>query len=574
MTENQESASINYPTLKQWRDRLSSLQKTLIQETWQQYLKTGKWALLRGMYRQYEKPVVVRELSSMPGFLWEEDDHQSGNRLSLFLPGVLLTEDGAKCLDLIERYFSFQYSLFKTESEIREIKSEEIETKLGLAKEDTKLLGHLLILGQCSIGRAHDLSTWSVRTMLEAEDFSPNGDLSAEVEKWILKVFYPASPVFVEDRRKKQLENPIVLSSAYWPANSSRPESESTRPIDGNPFQRRYQVFVSSTFNDLIEERKHVMQALLETKCIPAGMELFPAASMEQMKLIQGVIDDCDYYLVIVAGKYGSCGAAGLSYTEMEFDYAVSIKKPILAFYYSDIKKLAGEKLEETDEARKKLVAFTQKIKHQRMCRDWNTPDGLASAIKTAIIHSIETNPKPGWVRADSVPTWNVVKTLEERIAELEGRPGPRQAEDFPAGSDKIEIPVTIRWEEAENPKSWYGRSNSMPRTFSLNWDELFLRVAPDPGPGTSRVGLLKRFANSLAKESGREIRHQTKKHVIRITGAVNGELFDKILDTFLAQKLLKQISPPKRVRTKVPYWQISPKGVHKLATLRAIRAK
>ena len=42
---------------------------------------------------------------------------------------------------------------------------------------------------------------------------------------------------------------------------------------------KRYQVFVSSTFEDLQEERKEVMQALLELDCIPAGMELFPAAN-------------------------------------------------------------------------------------------------------------------------------------------------------------------------------------------------------------------------------------------------------------------------------------------------------
>ena len=33
---------------------------------------------------------------------------------------------------------------------------------------------------------------------------------------------------------------------------------------------KRYQVFVSSTFEDLQEERKEVMQALLELDCIPA----------------------------------------------------------------------------------------------------------------------------------------------------------------------------------------------------------------------------------------------------------------------------------------------------------------
>ncbi|MCX6381232.1 MAG: DUF4062 domain-containing protein, partial [Armatimonadetes bacterium] len=57
---------------------------------------------------------------------------------------------------------------------------------------------------------------------------------------------------------------------------------------------KRYQVFVSSTYQDLQEERQEVMHALLELDCIPSGMELFPAADEAQWSLIKKVIDDCD----------------------------------------------------------------------------------------------------------------------------------------------------------------------------------------------------------------------------------------------------------------------------------------
>src|SRR5687767_10458335 len=87
--------------------------------------------------------------------------------------------------------------------------------------------------------------------------------------------------------------------------------------------EKRYQVFVSSTFRDLVDERQEVMQALLELGCMPAGMELFPAASDDQWTLIKKVIDDSDYYIVIVGGRYGSLGPDGLSYTEMEYRYAL-----------------------------------------------------------------------------------------------------------------------------------------------------------------------------------------------------------------------------------------------------------
>ncbi len=53
---------------------------------------------------------------------------------------------------------------------------------------------------------------------------------------------------------------------------------------------RRYQVFVSSTYEDLREERAAVIAALLQLDCIPAGMEHFPASDEDSFTWIKRVI--------------------------------------------------------------------------------------------------------------------------------------------------------------------------------------------------------------------------------------------------------------------------------------------
>ena len=88
--------------------------------------------------------------------------------------------------------------------------------------------------------------------------------------------------------------------------------------LEGTGMDKRFQVFVSSTYADLKEARQKVIQTLMEMDCIPAGMELFPAADEEQWKFIKRVIDDCDYYILIIGGRYGSLTAEGISYTEKE----------------------------------------------------------------------------------------------------------------------------------------------------------------------------------------------------------------------------------------------------------------
>ena len=84
--------------------------------------------------------------------------------------------------------------------------------------------------------------------------------------------------------------------------------------------KKKYQVFISSTYKDLVDERAAVTQCLLDMGCIPVGMEQFPASNMSQMDYIKMMLDDCDYYVLILAGKYGTIDSDGIGFTEKEYD--------------------------------------------------------------------------------------------------------------------------------------------------------------------------------------------------------------------------------------------------------------
>jgi hypothetical protein len=117
-------------------------------------------------------------------------------------------------------------------------------------------------------------------------------------------------------------------------------------------YDKRYQVSVSSTYLDLKEERHAVIMALLQLNAIPSGMELFPAADEDAWTLIKSVIDDCDYYLLVVGGKYGSVDPVeDISYTEKEYDYAIECGKPVMAFLHGDPDSIPVGKAEKSEEA-------------------------------------------------------------------------------------------------------------------------------------------------------------------------------------------------------------------------------
>ena len=100
---------------------------------------------------------------------------------------------------------------------------------------------------------------------------------------------------------------------------------------------KKLQVFVSSTYTDLIEERQAAVQAILDAGHIPAGMELFKAGNESQLKTIYRWIDESDVYMLILGGRYGSLEEkSGKSYTQLEYEYALSKDIPVFAVVLSD----------------------------------------------------------------------------------------------------------------------------------------------------------------------------------------------------------------------------------------------
>lgn len=108
---------------------------------------------------------------------------------------------------------------------------------------------------------------------------------------------------------------------------------------------KMYNFFISSTWKDLKDERKAVIDCVLETHNHPIAMELFNSNSFSQWEHIKKEIDSSDYYILILGGKYGSITQNDqISYTEKEFDYAFQKGIPIMAFVIEDTNKLSFDK--------------------------------------------------------------------------------------------------------------------------------------------------------------------------------------------------------------------------------------
>ena len=245
---------------------------------------------------------------------------------------------------------------------------------------------------------------------------------------------------------------------------------------------KRYQVFVSSTFEDLKEERNEVLQALLELDCIPCGMEYCPAANESQWDYIQKLIDDCDYYIVIIGARYGSLDTDGISFTQKEYNYALSKNIPAIGFIHSNPKSLPINKSDDDSNKKQKLEEFKEIVK-QRLCKTWSDAKELGGVVSRSMIQEIRRNPRIGWIKADQVSEDSEKKILQlyKRIEDLEKELSKRELnvtriqkidEDLSQGDDIIELLFTLEY------GSW-GEKKRRKDSVQTSWNEITFHLFP-----------------------------------------------------------------------------------------------
>jgi hypothetical protein len=243
---------------------------------------------------------------------------------------------------------------------------------------------------------------------------------------------------------------------------------------------KKFQVFVSSTFRDLAEERSDAIRNILDLNHIPAGMELFPAADSDQLEYIKKVIDECDYYVLIVGGRYGSIDKEGISFTEREYDYAVGQEKVVLAFVREKTDEIPVGKSEIERGAIEALNTFREKVCGGRLVKYWNTREELAMLVLKGLMHAFNNSPQIGWVRGDSIASDLMVSEtnkilqenakLHQEILTLKGSMAPN-VNNIADLSEMVEIKFTTRY--YRNSEFSYTQHSQ-----KLVWKNLFLSVA------------------------------------------------------------------------------------------------
>jgi len=182
--------------------------------------------------------------------------------------------------------------------------------------------------------------------------------------------------------------------------------------------EKKYTVFVSSTYRDLLEQRKAVANTILELEHIPVGMELFSAADEPSWEIIRQQLDISDYLVLLVAHRYGS-ELGGVGFVELEYDYATKHEIPVVAFFQNG----AGWDLQFTDsrEMKSKLDAFKEKVRASHQVVEWSAAADLGVRVMAGLVKQIRRTPRVGWIRANQAASPEVLEEVV-RLSEENAR--------------------------------------------------------------------------------------------------------------------------------------------------------
>lgn len=327
---------------------------------------------------------------------------------------------------------------------------------------------------------------------------------------------------------------------------------------------KRYQVFLSSTYADLKEERNKVIQTLMEMDCIPAGMELFPAIDEEQFEFIKKIIDDCDYYVLIIGGRYGSLTNDGISYTEKEYDYAINRGLKVLAFIHENPGELAVNKSDIDPEIREKLKIFREKVADGRLVKFWNNSAELPGLLALSLSKTIKMHPAVGWVRGTQSSNEEILNDIndlrkendkmKEIILSYEKESKPK-LDNLASLDDKISIKGK-KYNSAH--KSYY------PWDLEITWSKIFELLAPY---------LLEYPSDSSVKSKIGDVLYSYKSGSSS-SAYIDDQDFQTIKIQFSALNLI-DVRYNKTTKGGMDlFWYLLPAGKNLMLELRTIKAK
>lgn len=306
---------------------------------------------------------------------------------------------------------------------------------------------------------------------------------------------------------------------------------------------KKYQIFISSTYVDLKEQRDQVVKTVLRMGHLPVGMEMFNAADQAQWEVIKRHIDNSDYYIVVLAHRYGSLDTDDIGFTEKEYNYATEKGIPCLAFVIDDKASWSPEYVDD-GELKEKLKAFKTKVKN-RLVNQWSTIDNLSYHILSSLTEAFTINPRVGWVRANETTTSPLVAEEISRLSKENN-----ELKQLVAANSAANDPIQQAYNILDSVTYEFNFSDT---AYNGTFLELFHKSRKFITESTNVSYLYMQLYSNMTGNESYQINQQNNETIAKN----NKNIYESFIDRITILRLVEQIinnnssSPPLKITDK-----------------------
>jgi hypothetical protein len=192
------------------------------------------------------------------------------------------------------------------------------------------------------------------------------------------------------------------------------------------PKDRRYQVFISSTFSGLEDARKAAIEAVFERGHIPIALERFSPSNQSDLEVITRAMQGCQVYVLILGHRYGELvPGKDISFTEFEYNLAQQFElKPLIFLLKPELIQERRQKLDPTNDRDRteignddRLRKFQERIKGN-FRRLWEPGPEFKFIVELALADNLNNWDKPGFV-LESKDSTILETTKDEFIVDI-----------------------------------------------------------------------------------------------------------------------------------------------------------
>lgn len=325
--------------------------------------------------------------------------------------------------------------------------------------------------------------------------------------------------------------------------------------------EKRYQVFISTTYPDMQGARQALMLPLLDLGMVPVGMDLHSAESHNLMPVVQRMIDDSDYFVILLGGRYGTLSPLGLSYTHREYIFAATKRKPVVAFIHDQPLTLPEGAREPSREGQVRRDDYARLLENKALCHRWRDEQDLQALVARVMPEMMRRHPAIGWVRAgggvegrengESGRLRERIAALEkEREALLGGLRAP--ARQLARGGDRVPLDYSCDVYEG-------GDCKIAMASCRMDWDRIFACVAPLMMSPVAETVMRKALEEYIARQALDNVNQDfPRAHAVRNV-QLAGHAFNQVKVQLRALGLIAKCS--ENDNRGMPLWQLTAQG-------------